>query len=326
MKYASKIEYVWFKSRFDIKQVQSFIQELLISFSNSPSPSIHPNINPPIHDDGLEEEVEVDEEQHSSQYYKMMFLNEFVQLDRRDSDMRDNQRAFIIRDTSIAPTITRLTEEDAAQFCWHMYRYVRSLTDNPLPASMTLEILRVAENNDDDESIAASLKRVVCKLPRSEYLLTKAFFSHLQRISFLCDIDIVRNLGVVFGPAIFRVTTTGQIPAANVHIHHRSQRRRHTHQQHHDEALASDIHGAAASLSPEGQAIASLFLQDFATANMNDSVTSDRPSTISRLGFFDAELSTVAGSETESVTKENPAPRLQPQVAPPAVYQDDIWI
>ncbi|TPX35853.1 hypothetical protein SeLEV6574_g08126 [Synchytrium endobioticum] len=140
-------------------------------------------------DDGLEEEVEVDEEQHSSQYYKMMFLNEFVQLDRRDSDMRDNQRAFIIRDTSIVPTkmITRLTEEDAAQFCWHMYRYVRSLTDNPLPASVTLEILRVAENNDDDESIAASLKRVVCKLPRSEYLLTKAFFSHLQRLEYQTD-------------------------------------------------------------------------------------------------------------------------------------------
>ena len=97
------------------------------------------NLSKPIEEEDFEE-------QHSSQYYKLVFLNEYVKLDSRDSDMRDNQRAFIIRDTSIVPTkmITRLTEEDAAKFCWHMYRYLRSIADIMLPASVTLDILRVA--------------------------------------------------------------------------------------------------------------------------------------------------------------------------------------
>ncbi|TPX33871.1 hypothetical protein SmJEL517_g03356 [Synchytrium microbalum] len=269
--------------------------------------------------DHEEEEPEENEEQHSSQYYKLIFLNDFVQLEARDSDMRDNQRAFIIRDTSIVPTkmITRLTEEDAAKFCYHMYRYIRSVVENIIPGNITLDILRVAEESEDDEAIAASLKRIISKVPRSEYLLLKAIFSHLQRISSLCDIDIVRNLGVVFGPVIFRVTTDGQIPGDSVHG--ANHRHHHHHHHHHNNAsLANGIQRAAAMLGAEGQALASLFEHDFASDNMNATIMSETASEFTRPGFFDVELSTVDGSEAgDRIAAMRPPPPSKRGGPPP---------
>ncbi|KAJ3106613.1 hypothetical protein HDU97_005978 [Phlyctochytrium planicorne] len=117
---------------------------------------------------------------------RVIFVNDFAIIDTRETTLRENEMAMLLRDIDALPTVfvEDISPELVCEMCWNLFRYLRAmLPDCLVPPEVGEAMIEIMEDDDaDEEHHMFQMKRVMAKLSREDFIIVKAIFGHLTRL------------------------------------------------------------------------------------------------------------------------------------------------